>query len=275
MNKLWSCLLILMFHSACIVLPTAPKVIEGRRGESMDLSFLCKGQTKKDVVFEKLGFPTTWLQSQRSAVYGAKISTKSLYFALGSPLGGGIAGAAPIAQREALFITFDESERIVDWGVAKVPLTETWLSGALAWARSKGLTLPEPAKEFRETIPPQNNCLIYVYCPQRPSLLSADLFPSVTLDGLMYGQVRKRSFLKIETHPGPHIIYIYPDTKVGTPSSPSYSILTATINKTLQPGDVVFLELRIDGGLLSVKALLSERPVSDAIAMLKTLRETW
>jgi len=275
MNKSWFCLLILVFNAACLVLPTAPRVLEGRRSESMDLSFLCKEQTRKEDVFKKLGPPTAWLQSQRTAVYGAKFSTKSLYWGGGSPLGGGTFGSTPLAEREALFLSFDASERVVEWGIWKVPLTETWLSAALIWGKAKGLKLPEQSNEFHEAVVPENKCLIYVYCPQRPSMLSADLFPSVTLDGLMYGQVRKGSFLKIEANHGVHTLSIYPDTKIGTLSSRSYSIETATLDKALEPGQILFLDLHIHSSPLSVKAVLAERPDSDATPVLKTLKETW
>ena len=275
MNKSWFSLLLLMGCTACIVLPTAPTVLEGRRSDHMDLSFLSKGQTQKELVFEKLGLPTAWLPSQRTAVYGAKFSTKTLYWGGGSPMGGGGFGSAPMAQREALFLTFDESERVLDWGVGKVPLTETWLSAALVWGKSRGLQLFEPSKQFHEMEVSSQRCQVYVFCPQHPSLLSADLFPSVTLDGLMLGQVRKGSFLRIEMGQGTHLLSIYPDTKIGTPRSGPYSVTTPSIDLLLQPGETKFFELRVERGLNSVTAVLSERSRLDASAVLNTLRETW
>lgn len=276
MNKAWFCLPLLMSSTACLVLPvtTAPKVKEGRRSDSMDLSFLAKGQTLKASVIEKLGPPTVWLQSQRTAVYGATFSTMSLLWAIGAPNGGGV-GSIPTYQREALFLTFDESERVLDWGTGKVPLSETWLSAALLWGKTRGLQLVEPSKQFHETAVPTGLCQVYVYCPQRPNLLSADLFPSVTLDGVMLGQVRKGSFLRIELSQGNHLLSIYPDTKIGTPSSGSYSITTPSIDLVLAPGETKFLELRVEAGLHSIAAVLSERPRLEATTVLNDLREAW
>jgi len=276
MNKAWFYLLLLMCSTACIVLPitTAPKVVEGRRSDAMDLSFLYKGQSLKAEIIEKLGQPTVWLQAQRTAVYGAKFSTMSLLWGIGAPNGGG-GGLIPTYQREALFLTFDELERVLDWGVGKVPLTETWLTAALVWGKSRGLQLFQPSTQFQEVGTPTGHCQVYVYCSQRPSLLSADLFPSVTLDGLMLGQVRQGSFLRIELSEGNHLLSIYPDTKFGTRSSRSYSITTPSIDLVLQPGETKFLELRVEAGLHSVGADLSEHSRLEATAVLKTLRETW
>lgn len=276
MYKVWFSLLLLMSNTACIVLPisTTPKVVEGRRSDSMDLSFLYKGQTLKSEMIEKLGKPTVWLQAQRTAVYGAKFSTMSLLWAIGAPNGGG-GGFLPTYQREALFLTFDEPGKVLDWSVGKVRLTETWLSASLVWGKSRGLQLVEPSKQFHEMDLSEGHCQVYVYCPQQSSLLSADLFPSVTLDGMMLGQVRKGSFLRIELDPGNHLLSIYPDTKIGTPPSRSYSITTPSVDLALQPGETKFLELRVESGLNSVTASLSERSMLDATVVLKALRETW
>lgn len=260
--------------SACFVLPVpAPtKVLEGRRSASMDLSFLRPGVTSPEEAKRWLGPPTAWLQAQRILVYGARYTERELLVGAGAA-GGGATARVPLVKAEGLFLAFDEDARLLAWGGGPVASDETWLGGALRWAKSADCTVPSPAKAFGPGPLPPGSGRLVLYCTQRESWRDPDFFPAVVLDGQPCGQLRKGAYLSLEVEAGCHDLIALPDTRTGP--SPAQVRRPGILQLQLHPGQVAYAELRVESGLLASAAHLVPRDPPAALKALASLKETW
>ncbi len=207
------------------------RVITGRYLAESDLAFLEKKHTTRDEVIKQLGPPTIWLQSQRIAVYGF-VRFPGGKQPLNRPL-----------KRAAVFIAFEPSDRVVDWGRSDVSEKLTWLGAALKWGRSSRLELAQPAQTFVETTPLPKQGVIYFYRPRDGG--GASVFIEVYLDSALLGQVRSKSYLPLPLVPGIYHFQVSPNYPwserwLGFRTHP-YRIIPVT----LRPGLACFVEIGI------------------------------
>jgi hypothetical protein len=154
-----------------------------------------------------------------------------------------VGGVVHPVEREALYIVFDQSDAVVDWGRGKVSKGVTWLSAALDWSRSRHLKLPEPRKEFVEIAPAAEQSVIYFYRPRdiqhlfpgfppaESILFGLEPFAEVYLDSALLGQLRRKSYLAIPLHAGIYDFLVVPYMDY----NPELQYRSADIQITLQP----------------------------------------
>ncbi len=240
------------------------RVIAGRYLAESDLAFLEKKHTTRDEVITQLGPPTIWLEPQRIAVYGF----------VRFP-GGRQPRERPL-RRDAIFIAFDKSDRVVDWGRSDVSRKMTWLGAALAWGRSSGLELAQPARTFVEiTLLPRRSA-IYFYRPRDAPLGCDQAWGEVYLDKTLLGQVRCKSYLPLSLAPGTYDFRVSPNYAWNEKWARSER-RPDRIQTTLYPGSVYFVETKIlqAGATQPIVAVISQHSREEAMPILQALRETW
>lgn len=101
-------LLLMLFSSACIVIPTPEHRIQGRVPcDEEKTAFLVKDMTSKEEVLLNLGEPDLVLNHERIFVY--RWEMVAAYLAVGA-YGGGAVG--PIQRTSFLIIQFDDKNRV-------------------------------------------------------------------------------------------------------------------------------------------------------------------
>jgi hypothetical protein len=273
---------------ACLVLPVpiSERMLAGRQLVESELGFLERRPTTRDDVAKQLGPATIWLESQRTAVYGLVKTAKTGVFwiiALPHPRGM-VGGVVHRVEREALYIVFDQSDTVADWGRGKVAKGVTWLSAALDWSKSRDLKLPEPREEFVEIAPGAEQSVIYFYRPRDiqhlfPGFPPAesiflgmlDPFAEVYLESALLGQLRRKTYLAIPLYAGTYDFRVVPYMDY----NPELQYRSASIQMTLQAGLVYFVNIEIETGKGFIGPVISQRSRDEAMPLLKALRETW
>ena len=106
--KIFLALILILFSSACIVIPTPEHRIQGRVPcDEEKTTFMVKDTTSKEEVLLKLGEPDLVLNRERIFVY--RWEMVAAYFFVGGA-GGGAGG--PIQRTNFLIIEFDDMNRV-------------------------------------------------------------------------------------------------------------------------------------------------------------------
>ena len=106
--KTFFALLLFLFFSACIVIPTPEHRIQGRVPcDSDKTNFMVRDTTSKEEVLLNLGEPDLVLNHERIFVY--RWEMVAAYFAVG---GYGAGAAGPIQRTNFLIIEFDDKNRV-------------------------------------------------------------------------------------------------------------------------------------------------------------------
>lgn len=274
-----------IFLASCVVIPVPVEQVdlEGRRFTDSDLEFVRPGATARSEVIGHLGSPTLWLASQRILVYGLRrVETGALWF-----IGAGLTGAGGLVEgetKEAVFLVFDDNDVATNWGRAPVAHCETWLRAATEWAASKKLDIRQAHGRFVEEPPTADQSLIYFYRPRdyqyylpfgppakKVALGVAD-YAEISHDDMLVGQIRWKSYLLVRVAPGTHTFMVNPDTDCVV--NPEY-YRSASIQLSITPESVTFLELGIQAGRGTINPILVNRTRSEAISVIENLRESW
>jgi len=128
--KIFLALILILFSSACIVIPTPEHRIQGRVPcDEEKTTFMVKDTTSKEEVLLKLGEPDLVLNRERIFVY--RWEMVAAYFFVGGA-GGGAGG--PIQRTNFLIIEFDDKNRVIRHEVrgsvfsSRTPPAETFKS---------------------------------------------------------------------------------------------------------------------------------------------------
>lgn len=106
--KIFFALLLFLFSSACIVIPTPEHRIQGRVPcDSEKTTFMVRDTTSKEEVLLNLGEPDLVLNHERIFVY--RWEMVAAYFAVG---GYGAGAAGPIQRTNFLIIEFDDRDKV-------------------------------------------------------------------------------------------------------------------------------------------------------------------
>lgn len=106
--KIFFALLLFLFFSACIVIPTPEHRIQGRVPcDSEKTTFMVRDTTSKEEVLLNLGEPDLVLNHERIFVY--RWEMVAAYFAVG---GYGAGAAGPIQRTNFLIIEFDDRDKV-------------------------------------------------------------------------------------------------------------------------------------------------------------------
>ena len=106
--KIFLALILILFSSACIVIPTPEHRIQGRVPcDEEKTTFMVEDTTSKEEVLLKLGEPDLVLNRERIFVY--RWEMVAAYFFVGGA-GGGAGG--PIQRTNFLIIEFDDMNRV-------------------------------------------------------------------------------------------------------------------------------------------------------------------
>jgi hypothetical protein len=106
--KTFFALLLILFFSACIVIPTPEHRIQGRVPcDDEKTTFMVKDTTSKEEVLLKLGEPDLVLNHERIFVY--RWEMVAAYFFVG---GYGAGTGGPIQRTSFLIIEFDDKNRV-------------------------------------------------------------------------------------------------------------------------------------------------------------------
>jgi len=255
--------------AACVSFPlTDPVVVEGRRLDAAAIAFLQKNETPVSEVVGRLGRPMLWVRQPFIAIYGATLDQR--HFVAGYIQ----SGEVRMRDREALFVAFDDGNRVLHWGHAQIPWRATWRGAALDWAHAAGMQVPPRGKAFAELTVPDGQSVVYFYCPMMnyPTLGITDVFLGIYSDEpSMLGELREKEYLAIAMDPGKRRISVEPYL----PLVSRVQMLRGSIELDLQPGSVHFVEMRFVRSETGYVAEMQERSRQEALPAVRAFVEAW
>ena len=282
--------------AGCIVWPVAPPPSEalqtGRKIETGQLDFLVDGVTTRDEIIARLGEPLINLVGYRISAYPWVMLEKTWgVLAVGAT---GVGGAAiPIFDTKALFIAFDEMDRVRRSGIsARGTISEdaALLPWVQKWAQENSIRLPEAVAGFRPVDVPPNKGTIVVYRRKPPYSswgLARATFNSeimVAIDGIYIAELRDNEYVQIPVDPGSHVVSVRLDHPLTMRRLAQTAVLSPpAISVAIAGGDRCFLEAQAwknsGGEILSTNVFnqgsLHVNALSEAVSALTTMTSIW